>query len=54
MAKKRVKLIEYDRNRAVIDIALGRVVIEAESVRFHRNKKGRGLQVVGADETPDT
>jgi hypothetical protein len=52
MAKKRVKLIEYDRNRAVIDIALGRVVIEAESVRFHRNKKGRGLQVVGSEEAP--
>jgi len=48
MAKKRVKLVEYDRNRAVVDMALGRVIIEAESVRFHRNKKGRGLEVVGA------
>lgn len=47
MAKKRVKLVEYDRNRLVADMALGRVIIEAGSVRFHRNGKGRGVQVVG-------
>ena len=36
MAKKRhVKLVEFDRNRAVLDMALGRVIVEAESVRFH-------------------
>jgi hypothetical protein len=47
MAKKRVKLIEYDRNRAVLEIALGRIVVEAESVRFHKNRRGRGVEVVG-------
>lgn len=49
MAKKRVKLIEYDRNRAVLDMAFGRVIVEPELVRFHKNRKGRGLQVVGPD-----
>lgn len=49
MAKKRVKLIEYDRNRAVLDIEAGRLIVEADSVRFHRNKKGRGIQVVGGE-----
>jgi hypothetical protein len=46
MAKKRVKLVEFDRNRLVADMALGRVIIEAESVRFHRNGKGRGVELV--------
>jgi hypothetical protein len=50
MAKKRVKLVEYDRNRAVLDIALGRLVVESESVRFHKNRKGRGIQVVGSEK----
>jgi hypothetical protein len=48
MAKKpRVKLIEYDRNQLVVDIVPGRLVIEAGSVRFHKNGKGRGVIVVG-------
>jgi hypothetical protein len=48
MAKKpRVELIEYDRNQIVVDIPLGRVVIEADTVRFHKNGRGRGLTVVG-------
>ncbi|MCI4318910.1 MAG: hypothetical protein L3K23_02105 [Thermoplasmata archaeon] len=48
MAKKpRVKLIEYDRNQLVVDIRQGRLVIEADSVRFHKNGKGRGVIVVG-------
>jgi hypothetical protein len=48
MAKKpRVKLIEYDRNQLVVDIVPGRLVIEADSVRFHKNGKGRGVIVVG-------
>jgi hypothetical protein len=53
MPKKRVKLVEFDRNRAVLDMTLGRVIVEANSVRFHRNKKGRGIQVVG-DEAAAT
>jgi hypothetical protein len=43
-----VELVEYDRNQLVVDIPLGRLVIEPDSVRFHRNGKGRGLKVVGA------
>ena len=46
MAKRRVKLIEFDRNRLVADIAIGRIIIEAESVRFHRNGKGRGIEIL--------
>lgn len=49
--KKRVKLVEFDRNRAVLDMALGRVIIEPESVRFHRNGKGRGIQLVGSKDS---
>ena len=54
MAKKRVKLVEFDRNRAVLDLAVGRVIIEPESIRFHRNGKGRGIQLIpesGASES---
>jgi hypothetical protein len=47
MAKPKVKLVEFDKNRAVLDIELGRIVVEAESVRFHRNRRGRGVEVVG-------
>lgn len=46
MAKKRVKLVEFDRNRLVADIARGRIIIEADSVRFHRNGKGRGIELL--------
>lgn len=49
--KKRVKLVEFDRNRAVLDMALGRVIIEQESVRFHRNGKGRGIQMIGPEDS---
>ena len=48
MAKKdRVRIVEYDRNQLVVDIAVGRVVIEPDSVRFHKNGKGRGVALVG-------
>lgn len=53
MAKRRVKLIEYDRNRLVADIDAGRIIIEPDSVRFHRNRKGRGLLVVGGEDAAD-
>lgn len=53
MAKKRVKLVEYDRNRAVLDMAFGRIIIEPESVRFHRNRKGRGTELVAEQKTGD-
>lgn len=47
MSKKdRVKIVEYDRNQLVVDIAPGRLVIEPDSVRFHRNGRGRGVTVL--------
>ena len=47
MSKKdRVKIVEYDRNQLVVDIAAGRLVIEPDSVRFHRNGRGRGITLV--------
>jgi hypothetical protein len=42
-----VKLIEFDRNRAVLEIELGRIVVEPDSVRFHKNRKGRGVELLG-------
>lgn len=45
--KDRVRLVEYDRNQLVVDITLGRLIIEPESVRFHKNGKGRGVILVG-------
>lgn len=45
--KDRVRLVEYDRNQLVVDIALGRLIIEPGSVRFHKNGKGRGVTLVG-------
>jgi hypothetical protein len=45
--KQSVELVEYDRNQIVVDIPLGRVVIEPDAVRFHKNGRGRGLTVVG-------
>jgi hypothetical protein len=48
MAKKgRVRIVEYDRNQLVVDIDAGRLVIEPDSVRFHKNGRGRGVALVG-------
>ncbi len=49
MAKKKVVLVEFEKRRAVLDIPLGRLIIEPDSVRFHRNGKGRGMTVVSDD-----
>jgi hypothetical protein len=43
--KVRIKLIAYDRNELVVDTPFGRVVIDTEQVRFHRNGRGRGTVV---------
>jgi hypothetical protein len=43
----RVELVEATPERYVLDIPLGRVIIEPDGVRFHRNGRGRGLTVVG-------
>jgi hypothetical protein len=42
----RVDLVEASPERYVLDIPLGRVIVEPEGVRFHRNGRGRGLVVV--------
>lgn len=48
MATKRpsIALVEASNNRFVVDISIGRVIIEPDEVRFHRNGRGRGLVVV--------
>jgi hypothetical protein len=48
--KPRVRLIEADTERFVVDNELGRVIIEADSVRFHRAGRGRGRVLVGRDD----
>jgi hypothetical protein len=45
--KAGVVLVEASSERIVIDMELGRVIVEPEQVRFHRNGRGRGLVVVG-------
>jgi hypothetical protein len=50
----RVKLIEYGRGRAVLEIDLGRIVVEPDAVRFHKNRKGRGVELLGRmGDAPD-
>ena len=46
----RVDLVEATPERYVLDIPLGRVIIEPDEVRFHRNGRGRGLTVVARKE----
>ena len=51
--KDRVTLVEASANRFVLDIALGRVIIEPSGVRFHKNGRGRGIVVVKEDDGTD-
>jgi hypothetical protein len=44
----RIKLVEYDRNQAVLDTPYGRVVVAPDQLRFHRNGRGRGTVLVSA------
>ena len=48
MPKKspRVDLVEASPVRFVLDIPLGRVIVEPDGVRFHKHGRGRGLTVV--------
>jgi hypothetical protein len=45
MAKGRltVDLVEASRSRFVLDTELGRIIVESDSIRFHKNGKGRGV-----------
>jgi hypothetical protein len=42
----KVELVEATPKRYVLDILLGRVIVEPDSVRFHKNGRGRGITVV--------
>jgi hypothetical protein len=46
----RVDRVEATSERYVLEIPLGRGIIEPEAVRFHRNDRGRGLSVVGGSK----
>lgn len=41
-----VALVEATPARYVLDIDLGRVIVEPGLVRFHRNGRGRGLTLL--------
>ena len=41
----RVELVEATPSRYVLDTPIGRVIVEPNSVRFHRNGRGRGVTV---------
>jgi hypothetical protein len=45
--KDEIRLVEFDRRQVVVDAPFGRVVIDADQIRFHRNGRGRGLVLVG-------
>ena len=47
--KRDVRLVEASSNRIVIDMGLGRIIIEPETVRFHRSGRGRGRDLLGAE-----
>jgi hypothetical protein len=47
--QKGVRLIEATRNQFVIDNELGRIVIEGDTVRFHRAGRGRGRVILTKD-----
>jgi hypothetical protein len=51
MAAKKtgVSLIEASAERIVVDTKVGRVIIEPETVRFHRSGRGRGRILLGPD-----
>jgi hypothetical protein len=45
-------LIEFRRNRAGLDRAVGREILEVETVRFRLNEHRRGYHVTGDEATP--
>jgi hypothetical protein len=42
----RVDLVEATPERYVLDIPFGRVIVEPDGFRFHKNGRGRGLTLV--------
>lgn len=42
-----VDLVEASPMRYVLDTPLGRIIIEPDRVRFHKNGRGRGVLLIG-------
>ena len=49
--KAGVLLVEASADRIVVDTKVGRVIIEPESVRFHRSGRGRGRVLLSPDRS---
>lgn len=47
--KPGVMLVEASADRIVVDTHVGRIIIEPETVRFHRAGRGRGRVLLGPD-----
>jgi hypothetical protein len=47
--KPGVMLVEASSNRIVVDTRAGRVIIEPETIRFHRSGRGRGRILLGPE-----
>ena len=47
--KPGVMLVEASADRMVIDTKAGRVIVEPETVRFHRSGRGRGRVLLSPD-----
>ncbi len=51
--KAGVILVEASSDRIVVDSKLGRIIIEPESVRFHREGRGRGRTILSGEDSGD-
>jgi hypothetical protein len=47
--KAGVALVEASADRIVVDTKVGRVIVEAEQVRFHRAGRGRGRTLLSRE-----
>jgi hypothetical protein len=52
MSKRSIKveLVEATPSRYVLDTPIGRMIVEPNSVRFHRNGRGRGITVASGGD----
>lgn len=49
--KPGVLLVEASADRIVVDMRIGRVIVEPEGVRFHRAGRGRGKALLADDDS---
>lgn len=47
--RRKVRLVEASPARYTLDLEIGRVVIEPDSIRFHKSGRGRGRVILSAD-----